>query len=104
MSLDITTTGGSTVTVGAQPEQQYSNSNMTNALCRTWNLGKVRLYEQVGGQVIVDQLYNSYSEFVVGMLKLEGYEPTDYEYQEELKYMLVEAPQQVVFRHQGISR
>lgn len=96
ISLDITTNGGSKVTVGAQQEQQYTASSKTNMLCRTWKFDKIRLYVKANGQVL-DQTYNSYREFLIALWKMEG---EDFD-EKELQQELVEEPQQVIFTKSG---
>lgn len=101
ISLDITTTGGKKVTVGAQRQQQYSSSSMNNRLCRTWNLGKIKIVETLNGKTIIDQSFNSYADFVKAMLQAEGLNPGDEWYEIEYKAMVEEEPKQVIFTKSG---
>ena len=101
ISLDITTTGGTKVTVGAQQQQQYSSSSMTNSLCRTWNLGKIKMLETLNGKTIFDQTFNSYADFVKALLKAEGLNPGDEWYEIQYKALVEEEPKQVIFTKSG---
>ena len=99
VTLEITTNDGESVSVGAQKEQQYSSSNMTNNLCRTWKMGRVRVLMQMLGQTIMDKTYNSYAEFVRESLKMEGLSGDELE--KEVKKELEDAPEQVIFTKSG---
>ena len=100
ISLDITTTSGESITVGAQQEQQYSSSSMTNSLCRTWKLGKIRFYASAGGQTF-DQTYNSWADYIKAMLIMEGLDENDSRFQEAYKEGMQNAPEQVIFTKSG---
>ena len=101
VSLDITTTGGSKVTVGAQQEKQYSSSSKTDMLCRTWNMGKIKLVEKINGQTFIDQTFNDCEDFVRQMLKAEGLEEGSSSYKKAYKEMMEGEPKQVVFTKSG---
>lgn len=101
VSLDITTTNGTKVTVGAQQQQQYSSSTKTNMLCRTWKMGKVALHVAIPGYPAFDQTYNSWADFVRGYLKMEGYEEGSPYYERIYKEMMEESPNQVIFTKSG---
>ena len=101
VSLDITTTNGTKVTVGAQQQQQYSSSTKTNMLCRTWKMGKVALHVAIPGYPAFDQTYNSWADFVRGYLKMEGYEEGSPYYESIYKEMMEESPNQVIFTKSG---
>lgn len=64
VSLDITTKDGEKISLGAQKENQYSSSSMTNSLCRTWKSNKYGIHSTVGGQTVLDETYNSYRDFL----------------------------------------
>ena len=56
--------------VGAQKADQYESSLKTNALCRTWDLGKVVLHKSNG-----DITYDSLLEY--NNSERQGYDPDD---------------------------
>lgn len=62
VSLDITTTDGTQITVGAQPQAQYSSSTKTNMLCRTWIFSKIRVSGSYQGTSF-DRTFNTYEEY-----------------------------------------
>lgn len=97
ISLDITTTGGSKVTVGAQLESQYSASEKTNMLCRTWKFDKISVLVKSEGQTLLDKSFNSYREFAIAMMQLEG---EDYD-EQAIQELLAEEPTQVIFTKSG---
>ena len=101
ISLDITTNGGTKVTIGAQQEKQYSSSSKTDMLCRTWNMGKIKLVEKLNGKTLIDQTYNSWEDFVVSMLKMSGVDESSSSYQEAYREMMEGEPKQVVFTKSG---
>ena len=70
VSLDITLDNGSKMEVGAQKADQYESSLKTNALCRTWDLGKVVLHKSNG-----DITYDSLLEY--NNSERQGYDPDD---------------------------
>lgn len=83
VSLDITLENGSKMEVGAQKADQYESSSKTNALCRTWDLGKVVLHRPDG-----DITYDSMREF---------YNVEDHRYDPDYLYL----PLQVIFTKSG---
>lgn len=101
VSLDITTNSGTKVTVGAQIQQQYKSSTKTDMLCRTWNLGKIKLVQTVNGQTVADKTFNSYADLVKTLLEAEGLNPGDQWYDEAYKEMIEEEPKQVIFTKSG---
>lgn len=106
VTLDITTKEGRKLSIGAQKENQYSSSTMTNMLCRTWNINKFGLYASVGGKVI-DETYPSYVDFMRAMLKLDGFEDgsiimdNGIKYSVDLSDLAGKAPVQVIFTKSG---
>ena len=71
VSLDITTKDGEKISLGAQKENQYSSSSMTNSLCRTWKLNKYGIRSTAGGQTVLDETYNSYRDFLRAFYGME---------------------------------
>lgn len=97
VSLDITTTDGNKITLGAQREQQYSSSDMTNKLCRTWKLNQVKIEVTTDDQVVLSRTYNGWGDYLIGMAEDEGHPMSD----AEKKEVLAEEPQQVIFTKSG---
>ena len=71
ISLDITTNNGNKVEVGAMKADQYESSTKTNALCRTWDLGKVLVHSPSG-----DLSYANMLDYLKGEKHIE--EEDDY--------------------------
>lgn len=70
-SLDIVRTNGQTVTVSAQKAEQYKDSDKTNALCRTWKIGKVDIEGTIGGEK-VKKTFSTYHQFVSYLSEMSG--------------------------------
>lgn len=69
ISLDITYKDGSKIEVSAQKAEQYESSPKTNALCRTWVLGKVVDHKPSGDVTYKNilEFYKSKSDFSENM-------------------------------------
>lgn len=56
--LDITTSSGYSVVVGANRDNKYSSSTMTDKLCRSWEFDKIRATFWVNGKKVFDETLN----------------------------------------------
>lgn len=97
VTLEITMSGNRKWSIGAQKEKQYSSSTMNNMLCRTWNINKYGIYAKRGGQVVLDETFKSYRDFLYGLYKLKGSTSPSVEIEE----MADGAPKQTVFTKSG---
>jgi len=97
VSLYITTNDGNKITLGAQQEQQYSSSEMTNKLCRTWNLNQVRIEVTTDGQSVLNKTFNGWADYLIGMAEADG-DPMNEAEKEEVQD---HDPKQVIFTKSG---
>ncbi|MBR1548861.1 MAG: hypothetical protein IJ637_09085 [Prevotella sp.] len=100
VELDITRNDGTKMSVGAQKQSQYSSSDKTNRLCRTWEFAKIRVRASGGGESY-DRTYNDYGDFIKAMWAMEGFDESDSYYETEYKEMMAEKPEQVIFTKSG---
>ncbi len=63
VDIDITTNNGNSIVVGANRSNMYASSEMTDKLCRTWKIDKVRVAVWEDGRKIFDKKM-SMAEFV----------------------------------------
>lgn len=56
--LDITTTNGNKVVLGANRDNMYGESEMTNKLCRTWEMNKISIKAWYNGRQIFNKTYS----------------------------------------------
>lgn len=97
ISLDITTNDGNKITLGAQQGQQYSSSDMTNKLCRTWNLNQVKVEIKTNGESVLNKTFNGIAEYLIGMAEAEGHSMSE----AEKKELRGNEPKQVIFTKSG---
>ena len=97
VSLVIKTNSGEMVTVEARLWRQYRSSGKTDMLCRTWKLDKIWLYSKMQGQVLIDQYYDNYREFLKAVYDMEGEKYTE----KDLDIVQAWEPVQVIFTKSG---
>lgn len=55
VDLDITTSNGKNIVLGANRSNMYASSDMTDKLCRTWSIDKVRVAIWEDGRKVYDK-------------------------------------------------
>ena len=101
-SLEVTPTGGSTETLSATKQNADLNSDLSNRLCRTWKISKMRMLVKVEGQIMMDVSGSNYEELSESIKRWainNGADPEDIE-----DFIISEDgewPEQVVFTKSG---
>ena len=76
-TLDIVCEDGSTISVGARKEEVFESSEMTDKLCRTWEIENIG-YKIVSGErefnkvVKIDNIYELYEEYIDFLIEVEN--------------------------------
>lgn len=76
-TLDIVLEDGSRISVGAREEEVFESSNMTDNLCRTWEIENIG-YKIVSGErefnkvVKIDDTYELFKEYIDFLIDVEN--------------------------------
>ncbi len=98
-SIEVTKGDGSKQILTASKQNADLNSDMSNKLCRTWGISKLRMVAKVNGETLMDVSGKSFKEFrdnIAAWAKKHGVDADDLFDTDDVSW-----PEQVVFTKSG---